>query len=85
MTPLSPGRALAVFLAAAGLGLVAAEPARQPNINLILADETGIGDLGCYGGRQTATPRIDRLAAEGTRFAQGRSNRVQDDNLSLGR
>ncbi|MES2571073.1 MAG: sulfatase-like hydrolase/transferase, partial [Verrucomicrobiota bacterium] len=49
---------------------IAADPTRKPNIILILADDMGIGDLGCYGGTQTPTPRIDRLAADGTRFTQ---------------
>jgi arylsulfatase len=43
----------------------------QPNIVLILADNLGWGELGCYGGgaiRGAPTPRIDALALEGTRF-----------------
>jgi arylsulfatase A len=40
----------------------------RPNIVLILADDMGMGDLGCYGQRLLRTPNIDRLAAEGTRF-----------------
>ena len=43
---------------------------RPPNIILILTDDMGIGDVGCYGGRVAPTPNIDRLAAEGTRFTQ---------------
>ena len=39
-----------------------------PNIVFIFADDLGYGDLGCYGARDIATPNIDRLAAEGTRF-----------------
>lgn len=42
----------------------------QPNIILILADDLGYGDLGCYGQRQIGTPNIDRLAGEGVRFTQ---------------
>jgi arylsulfatase A-like enzyme len=42
----------------------------RPNIVFILADDLGYGDLGCYGQKQIATPRIDRLAAEGVRFTQ---------------
>ena len=44
---------------------------RPPNIVLILADNLGWGELGCYGGgalRGAPTPRIDRLASEGLRF-----------------
>lgn len=43
----------------------------QPNVVLILADNLGWGELGCYGGgaiRGAPTPRIDTLALEGTRF-----------------
>jgi arylsulfatase A-like enzyme len=46
----------------------AAEDTRSPNIVLILADDLGYGDLGCYGQRQIRTPRIDGLAQRGTRF-----------------
>lgn len=48
----------------------AATKPERPNIIVILADDMGIGDLGCYGGKQAPTPRIDRLAAEGARFTQ---------------
>jgi arylsulfatase A-like enzyme len=48
----------------------AADSCRRPNIFLILADDMGVGDLGCYGGKQAPTPRIDGLAAQGTRFTQ---------------
>ena len=43
----------------------------KPNVVLILADNLGWGELGCYGGgaiRGAPTPRIDALALEGTRF-----------------
>ena len=51
-----------------GATLGAAEPAR-PNILIILADDMGYSDLGCYGG-EVATPRLDSLAANGVRFTQ---------------
>ncbi len=41
-----------------------------PNIILIIADDLGYGDLGCYGQELIATPNIDRLAEEGLRFTQ---------------
>lgn len=46
-------------------------PTKKPNIVLILADNLGWGELGCYGGgalRGAPTPRIDALATEGMKF-----------------
>ena len=43
-------------------------PAAPPNIVLMVADDLGVGDVGCYGATKIRTPRIDRLAAEGVRF-----------------
>ena len=50
--------------------LLAALPlcARQPNIVLIMADDLGWTDLGCFGSKYYETPAIDRLAAEGMRL-----------------
>ncbi len=42
----------------------------RPNIILIMADDLGFGDLGCYGQQVIQTPRIDQMAREGIRFAQ---------------
>ena len=41
----------------------------QPNILMIVADDLGFSDLGCYGG-EIDTPHLDQLAAEGMRFTQ---------------
>lgn len=41
----------------------------RPNIIVILADDMGFSDLGCYGG-EIQTPNLDRLAGEGMRFSQ---------------
>jgi arylsulfatase A-like enzyme len=45
-------------------------PPSKPNVILILADDLGYGDLGCYGQKRIHTPNLDRLAAEGLRFTQ---------------
>ena len=47
----------------------AKKQASKPNIVFILADDLGIGDLGCYNSdSKVATPNMDRIAAEGMRF-----------------
>lgn len=65
------------FLAVALLGAFAVDvhaasrtpPSSRPNILVILADDMGFSDAGCYGG-EIATPNLDRLAAGGLRFTQ---------------
>ena len=47
---------------------VAADAAKQPNIVVILADDLGTNELGCYGGTNLQTPNIDRLATDGIRM-----------------
>ncbi len=46
----------------------------RPNILVILADDIGWGDAGCYGATQVNTPNIDRLAREGRRFVNGHAS-----------
>jgi arylsulfatase A-like enzyme len=46
-----------------------AAPASKPNILLIVADDMGFSDAGCYGG-EIQTPNLDRLARDGLRFTQ---------------
>lgn len=48
--------------------------ARSPNIVLIMADDLGYGDVGCYGCTDIRTPAIDSLANEGVRFTTFYSN-----------
>lgn len=53
-----------------GLALaLAAHAGDRPSVVLILADDLGYSDLGCYGG-EISTPHLDSLAAEGLRFTQ---------------
>ncbi len=47
---------------------------KRPNIVLILADDLGYGDLGCYGSKQNKTPHLDRMAKEGLRFTDFHTN-----------
>jgi arylsulfatase A len=55
------------FLAGAA-GAARAASRRLPNVILILTDNLGYGDLGCYGSTVHRTPHIDRMAHEGMRF-----------------
>jgi hypothetical protein len=41
---------------------------KKPNFVVILADDLGYGDLGCYGHPTMRTPNLDRMAAEGQRY-----------------
>jgi arylsulfatase A len=43
---------------------------KKPNIVIILADDLGWGELGCYGQEKIKTPNLDRMAAEGERWTQ---------------
>lgn len=63
-------RFLFAFLALSA-SLLAAE---KPNIVLILADDVGYGDLGCYGATLVKTPNLDRLRAAGCKFTDAHSS-----------
>jgi arylsulfatase A-like enzyme len=51
--------------------LAALAAARKPNFILILADDMGYGDIGCYGSKDVPTPHLDALARDGVRFTDG--------------
>ncbi|XP_037136718.1 arylsulfatase D [Syngnathus acus] len=50
--------------------VIGQESIRKPNIILVMADDLGIGDVGCYGNNTIRTPNIDRLASEGVKLTQ---------------
>ncbi|GAA5480596.1 arylsulfatase [Haloferula helveola] len=61
---------LIALLSLASLALpTSAEEAKRPNIVIIMVDDMGFSDLGCYGS-ETETPHLDKLAANGLRFTQ---------------
>ena len=51
-------------------GSLQAGAARAPNFVILLADDLGYGDLGCYGHPTIRTPHLDRMAAEGIKLSQ---------------
>ncbi len=65
---LSIRNSLFTALALALQSFAAEEITPQPNVIIILADDLGYHDLGCYGSEIIATPNLDQLAAEGRRF-----------------
>src|SRR5512136_889258 len=60
----------AIVLTSVALTRPAFAAAQKPNILIILADDLGYGDLGCYGHPTIRTPQLDRMAAEGMRFTE---------------
>ena len=60
--------ALLTLAGFAPLTVLAAE--RPPNFVVILCDDLGYGDLGCFGHPTIRTPNLDRMAAEGLKLTQ---------------
>lgn len=56
-----------------GTDAVGPEKKRPPNVVFVMADDLGVGELGCYGQKVIKTPRIDGLAGQGMRFTQAYS------------
>lgn len=50
------------------IGIQSCSPDHPPNIVIIMTDDQGYADLGCYGAEGFSTPNIDQMAAEGMRF-----------------
>lgn len=64
-----------VLLCAILLGPAHAEsPTPPPNVIIIISDDVGWGDLGCYGATKTKTPHLDTLAKEGMRFTDAHAS-----------
>jgi arylsulfatase A len=61
---------LAVFAGLVPVCILAADsPAKRPNVVLILTDDQGYADVGCFGAKGFQTPNLDRMAREGMRFS----------------
>ncbi|XP_064502624.1 steryl-sulfatase isoform X3 [Pseudopipra pipra] len=64
------GPLLLLIICQCAINSVKTHSASNPNIILLMADDLGIGDLGCYGNKTLRTPNIDRLAEEGVTLTQ---------------
>jgi len=75
---LAAGQVAAVVLPNCGCSMAnsgrGSEAVERPNIIVIMADDLGYGDLGCYGSRIIKTPNIDALAEGGMKFTDYHSN-----------
>ncbi|XP_032908018.1 steryl-sulfatase isoform X1 [Catharus ustulatus] len=64
------GLLLLLLICQCAINSVKMHSVSKPNIILLMADDLGIGDLGCYGNKTLRTPNIDRLAEEGVTLTQ---------------
>src|SRR5436190_8065841 len=65
---------LLAAILAGPLPVEAAETGRQPNVVIVLTDDMGWADLGCYGSKDIRTPNVDKLASQGVRLTHFYSN-----------
>src|SRR5688572_576637 len=63
-------RSVVLFASLLASAALHAATREKPNLIVILADDLGYGDLGCFGQKQLKTPRLDAMAAAGLRFTQ---------------
>src|SRR6516165_7786171 len=69
------GSAVLIAISICHQAKASAPPDSQaPNVLLIVVDDLGYGDLGCYGSKQIRSPGIDRLAREGVRLTDCYAN-----------
>lgn len=79
LVPRRQSRTLPAFMLTCGLLVGCAtrradtSPGRPPNLIVVITDDLGFGEVGCYGQRTIRTPNIDALAASGMRFASAYS------------
>ncbi|KAJ3592715.1 hypothetical protein NHX12_007842 [Muraenolepis orangiensis] len=62
--------ALLLLMLGSDDGVTGSRVDKRPNFVLIMVDDLGIGDVGCYGNNTIRTPNIDRLSREGVRLSQ---------------
>src|SRR5262245_55188294 len=67
---------LILHLAAMVIGMtftsaIGSQEPRKPNVVIVLADDMGYSDLGCYGHPLIKSPNLDKFATQGMRFVQG--------------
>lgn len=64
-------RVLQLITGAASAVRPLSSAARKPNFLILLADDLGYGDVGCFGSKDVPTPNIDSIARNGIKFTDG--------------